>query len=330
MMAFLGGASAFAQNPPQQLNGPIPYSSNPMTGSVLDAQVIQAHIPTKKVIEYPHLREADYIWSKRVWRTIDLREKFNFPLYYPLEPINNRISLYDILKLSVEACKLTAFQPLDEDVFLMTGGAGGMDGDQFKYPVVPQSSMGCSDTAFQGELANIFNVLEKKGTEPVVTGVDAYGNTIYATDPATGAIIYKDIVDTFQIKSKDIIEYHVKEDWFFDKQRSVLDVRILGIAPVRRDEQFSAGGGKREMFWIYFPEARYILQNFFVYNERNDARRMSFDDLFWKRKFTSYVDKETNVFDRTINDYKLGIDALLEAEDIKNDIFLLEHDVWHF
>ena len=72
------------------------------------------------------------------------------------------------------------------------------------------------------------------------------------------------------------------------------------------------------------------MQNYFVYNEKNDARRMSFDDLFWKRKFQSYIDKETNVYDRTINDHKVGVDALLKSEDIKYEIFKFEHDVWHF
>lgn len=46
--------------------------------------------------------------------------------------------------------------------------------------------------------------------------------------------------------------------------------------------------------------------------------------------FHSYIIKESNVYDRYINAYATGIDALLESERIKNDIFIFEHDLWEF
>ena len=67
----------------QDIRGPI---ANPAPG-VLDGVYVQEHIPTKKVVPYEYVREADVAWSKRVWRVIDLREKFNHPLYYPLDDI---------------------------------------------------------------------------------------------------------------------------------------------------------------------------------------------------------------------------------------------------
>jgi hypothetical protein len=81
---------------------------------------------------------------------------------------------------------------------------------------------------------------------------------------------------------------------------------------------------------LYFPECRYVFQNFFVYNPENDAQRMSFDDLFWKRDFSSFVQKESNVFDRKISPNWDGLDALLESERVRNEIFTFEHDLWHF
>ena len=67
-------------------------STGVSSSGVLDGVYVQEHIPTKRVIQYPHLREADVMWSKRVWRTIDLREKMNHPLYYPEEPLADRMS----------------------------------------------------------------------------------------------------------------------------------------------------------------------------------------------------------------------------------------------
>ena len=73
-----------------------------------------------------------------------------------------------------------------------------------------------------------------------------------------------------------------------------------------------------------------MIQNFFVYNPDNDAQRMSFDDLFWKREFSSYIYKESNVFARTVSPNYEGLDALLESERIRNEVFLFELDLWHF
>ena len=85
----------------------------------------------------------------------------------------------------------------------------------------------------------------------------------------------------------------MKEDWFFDKQRSMLDVRIIGIAPVvlAINPESKEVVGLKKLFWLYFPECRKVFNNAFVYNPENDAQRMSFDDLFRKREFSSFVEK---------------------------------------
>ena len=33
--------------------------------------------------KYHHVREADVMWSTKIWREIDLREKINQVFYYP-------------------------------------------------------------------------------------------------------------------------------------------------------------------------------------------------------------------------------------------------------
>ena len=144
-----------------------------------------------------------------------------------------------------------------------------------------------------------------------------------------------DSYDTMVIKKFDplqIMKIRIKEDWFFDKQRSVMDVRILGICPIL--DVYDADGitlkGAKPLFWIYFPEARAVFAQAEVFNRFNEAARLTYDDLFYKRMFSSYIYKESNVYDRRIGEYAKGMDALLESERIKNDIFLLEHDLWEY
>jgi len=121
----------------------------------------------------------------------------------------------------------------------------------------------------------------------------------------------------------------VKEDWFFDKQKSVLEVRILGLginATLKGKEDL----GPVNQFWVYFPACRPFFAKHEVYNTKNDSERRTFEDIFWKRQFVSVVYKETNVYDRQIDGYSKGLDALLESDRIKGDIFKWEHDLWHF
>ena len=127
-------------------------------------------------------------------------------------------------------------------------------------------------------------------------------------------------------------KYWVKEDWFFDRQRSVMEVRILGLCPLveKKTETGEGTGADKALFWIYFPQARPIFANQEVYMRHNDAERRTFDEIFWKRMFSSYIRKETNVYDRVIVEYVSGLDALLEAERIKKDIFVFEHDLFHY
>jgi len=82
---------------------------------------------------------------------------------------------------------------------------------------------------------------------------------------------------------------------------------------------------------VHFPEAREILINAEVFNSvKNDAERRTYDDLFWKRMFSSTITMEANVANRRINEYMIGLDALLEAERIKAEIFNIEHDLWEY
>lgn len=259
--------------------------------NVLDGAYVKEHNPTKRVVPYPHLRQADVMYAQRIWQVMDLREKMNHPFYFPLEEIADRKSLFDVIKhaLLVEG-SLTAYGlgPTDDD-------------DEFRYPLS------------QSEIDSLLRPIITKPTE----------------DPDTGDIIYVDVEEPVQ--SRDITQYKIKEDWIFDKQRSERYVRIIGIAPMKEDyDDEGVKRGYKTLFWLYFPECRYVFANATVYNFQNDAQRRTFEELFQKRMFTSYIVKESNVYDRSIASYARNIDALLESERIKDELFTIEHDLWHY
>lgn len=268
-------------------------------GDMPDVLYAKQTIVNKKPIPDQYLREADIMWSKTVWRTIQLKEKINLPLYYPTIPIGDRMSLIDVLLWAIQNQGLTAYGEFGNNEFA--------------------------------------NALTMKDIEERF-GVS--NDTIWVEDVNNpdGPPIKK-IVENNMISS-EVKEYILKELWFFDKQRSKLEVRIIGICPVRvyskqltedmetdEDETLM----KKKLFWVYFPEARKILANHEVFNPYNNKEAKSFDDIFQIRMFSGYINQESNLCNnRAINDYTMGANAMLEAERIATSISNYEQSLWEY
>jgi len=252
--------------------------------------------PARVPIPYQFVREADVLWSKRIWRIIDLRQKMNYPLYFPTEMMQDRESLLQRLVRAVKYNEINAYDPADDE--------------------------------FTARLSyeQVIKQLGAEDKEQIV--IDENGLEV------------KQIVKG-EIRWGDVKELLVKEDWFFDKQRSVMEVRVIGICPILHridyrdtgtDEEPVGTLSRIQTFWIYYPEARNVLANTDAFNAYNDAQRISFDDLFWKRRFDSYIIRESNVWDnRLISEYTFtGLQTLLESERIKTELFNFEHDLWEY
>jgi gliding motility associated protien GldN len=267
------------------LLGQQPTQAQVIDAPAYDGVYVKETVPNLEPVPYSHLREADVFWAKRVWRTIDLREKINHPLYYPITPVNQRKNLMTVFMEGLKENMITAYTT-----------------DQFDMPL-----------SYEEMMAR----LERQDTITAYRDYPPYEEY--------------DTVISQPFDAGSVLMFRLKEDWFFDKQRSVLECRILGISPViiEYDEEGEMKGF-RTIFWIYFPHARKLMATNEVFNRHNDTERRSFDDIFFKRMFNSYVYKESNVYDRFISDYAIGMDALLESERIKDEVFIKEHDLWEY
>jgi len=178
-----------------------------------------------------------------------------------------------------------------------------------------------------------YSTEDDKFTTPLtpdeVGTMGATQDTVITFDPET----YEEQIQIVrnEINPEDIKRFRLKEIWFFDEESSTMQVRILGIAPLR-DITDDAGNFLYEqpMFWIYYPEAREILARERVFNIGNDASPVTWEDTMERRTFASYIFKESNVYDRRLQSYLTGVDLLLEADKIKQQIFNFEHDLWSY
>ena len=202
----------------------------------------------------------------------------------------------------------------------------------FSYPKAPFISL-LIDAARQKELA-LYSPLQHDSLKTRLSATDleniiSRSDTFYVTDPVT----FQDSLHIAHndINPEDIKRFRIKEAWIFDKESSMLQCRILAIAPMREVKD-DAGNFKYEqpLFWASYPQLRQLLARKEVFNTQNEAQRLTWEDVFEMRMFSSYITKESNVHDRRIVDYKQGNDALLEANNIKNTVFNFEHDLWSY
>lgn len=265
--------------------------NGPSTAQIINGAFKRQDFVQKKPMPIPMAREADVFWSQMVWRIIDLREKINQPLYYPTNPVEGLTSLTSLLVKGIENGQITAYDARTDD--------------DFKTPMT------------MAEVKAAF-------------GAEAHTKEVRNFD--TGEMETKTIQG--EISPEEVKQYMIKEEWYFDKMNSRLQVRIVGLCPIQefyREGTESNQVQRRKVFWIYYPEARQLLTSSQVFNPYNDARRMSFDDLFVKRYFNSYVVRESNVFNnRSISDFLSGKEAMLESKRIEDKIFNFEQDLWEY
>jgi gliding motility associated protien GldN len=263
----------------------------------LKAQIIEAYQKKtaleRKPAPLPGIREADAVWSKTVWRIIDLREKMNQEFYYPTREMQGRMNLINLLLKGIKENTITAYDAAQDD-------------NEFKVPMTYDQ------------------VKQAFGASTKITQ-----RRNFETGQMDTVRIQQDI------RGEDIKQLMVKEMWYFDKQKSTLQVRILGLCPIKlyyRDEDVNQETLlRKKVFWVYYPEIRPLLAKNEALNFYNGSRNFSFDDLFLTRRFDSYIVKEENIYNnRSIEQYASGEYAAKESDRIKNAIFNYEQDLWEY
>ena len=254
-----------------------------------------------KSLEYTDIEENDILWSKVVYEYIDLNEKLNFPLLFPINDEQNKIgrkSLWRVLKEYI-------VKQLDNDASVLE--------------IYNSDDFSSTDKLNDNEIRDLISY--------VLTSRKTGDQTLY-------------------VKSNEIGGYNIKGIWYFDKKVSQLKYRLLGIQPVGANtENLKDGVANPKLettyFWIWYPSVRDELNNYLVFNDRNNNNRISFDAILVNRRFSSYIYKYDNVYgDRTIRDYirkrngesnrQHQMRLIMESERIKKEILDFDVDMWGY
>ena len=249
-----------------------------------------------KPLEYGYVHDRDVLMGKTTWEIIDLSEKINFALYFPIDTANigsDRRSLYDVLTKAMKNGKITEVYT---DSYFNT-----------------KKSL----KDIQGSLSRIDTT--DVGREQINAGQAVAAENILKQD----------------LTAQDVTQYKIKGYWYFDKRQSELKYRLLGICPVTPDVYTMNSDEKDyiDLFWVFFPSAREVLHEAKAFNDKNSAMPISFDQILNSRRFNSTIYKEENMYgDREIKDYMKdnAQNQLLESERVKEKIRNFESDMWNY
>ena len=290
-------------------------SSNNMFGQ---ANLLNAKNPlevgdsssSKAIVEfmdYEYVDDKDILWSKVVYEFIDLNERLNFPLLFPVNDTkydDTRKSLWRIIRENIENGKISEVYDSNNDNFTEASRIIGKD-----------------STDLEANIYKNYNISD-----------------IYKSKYVPESFVPREIAS-----SADIFGYVIKGVWYFDKIHAELRYRLLAIQPYGTDLKTSVDGEETETgyFWIWYPSIREILDDHLVFNDKNNNNRVSFDELLINRRFSSYIYKYDNVYgDREIRDYIRQRDnesyaqwqtrIVMESERIKKEILDFEIDMWGY
>ena len=293
-------ATTFAQS--NLLNAKTPDQIGKKTEAELSAD-------NDKPLPYGYVHDRDILMGKRIWEFVDLDERVNFPLYFPVEgdvmSSPDRRPLYNVLINGIKEGKIT-------EVY------------DSSYFTTKKTLKEIESSLFTVDTTNV-------GLDQMNEDLEAYRKGDKKID--------EEFIRKTEIEAYDVIAYKVVGYWYFDKRQGELKYRLLGICPVMPDVFDKKNGTAPEaaepveLFWVYFPSTRDILHEAKAFNNRNSAMPFSFDHLLNARRFSGMIYLEENVYgDRKIADYMKENSQmqLLESDRVKEKIRDFEQDMWNY
>ena len=262
-------------------------------------------------------RLDDVIWSRYVYRVIDMRYKQNYQLYFPTK--SDDADYRNLFKVITDAVVdgLPIYEKHMENI------KPDFNQDPVARNVIPTLFMADDPLADYSDDPTHFDIAN---SDAMLIHYDSVADSL-------SFHFYP-----FEKLVRNQLKYLVLEVVFFDKHTSRLYTKIMAIAPLQSDkistrDNSNVMASLREsiMFWIPFDALRPYLSMQYIIPNRNETKRVTFDEFFQKRLFTSYIVGEGNMYNRWIPDYaNTKEEVQKEQERIAAELLNFEQDLWEY
>lgn len=262
-------------------------------------------------------RKEDVVWARVVYSIIDMRMKQNYQLYFPTRSDDPRYK--SLFKVILDA--IADGMPIYEK---------SMDN------IKPDFIQPPLDRQMVPTLTMIDDPLEDYSNEENRYNVETSDAMLLHYDSVTNVMTthlygYEDFV-------RNQLKYMVQEVIFFDRHTSRLYRKLIAIAPLHADKIVSFEPDmvmnamlESILFWIPFDYLRPYLAKQYVITSENETKRITFEEYFQKRLYTSYLLGESNMYDRMILDYaKDEKEVKQEQARIERELLSFEQDLWEY
>jgi gliding motility associated protien GldN len=242
--------------------------------------------------------ESDIMYKKTVWRTMDLREKQNKPMFSQGRTIT-KIIMDAVMRGELQAYandSLTTPLTLDEFKEKLNDPAAG----------APAST--------ETEPEDDWDIPAAGGSQQAAAAPAGPTNTMFFPH------------------SLYLIE--MREDVIFDKKRSRMynDIKALTIVipstlSAAQIEQPAASFKYNDLVRVF----RNNPETAIWFNAQNDAQHKNLADAFDLRLFSSYITKISNPGDKRLEDiYGVGLQSILAAQRAAEEMIEYEYNLWSY
>ncbi|MCL1943597.1 MAG: gliding motility protein GldN [Candidatus Azobacteroides sp.] len=229
------------------------------------------------------------IWMREIYRNLDLKNEKNGPLYFPVEPVDNRINLFTLIFNVLAEGKVSAYEYLDgREIFT----------DKYKI--------------------NFKDILDKYGIYYEAKFSRSSKNPIYE-------------VNESDVPSNEVLDFYIKEMWYFDQANSTFDSKIIALCPlISVTGDFGGEPARSPMFWVTYESIRpYLSQVQVMTSNYNNVTSSTYDDYFRQKLYKGDIYKATNLANLALMQYCQTDSAMHEEQKrIEGEIAAFEKKLW--
>lgn len=270
-------------------------------------------------------RTDDVVWSRIIYRIIDMRFKQNYQLYFPTNCDDPKYwSLYRLIIDGIVNGRVT-------------------NEGKTEYLRVYRKNFDGLKPVFADSL-----IINRNQDMQILFGIDLDQN-ISIDNEDDYIVIYDSVNNGLRINNyqyseyvRNLLKYLTVEVVFFDKHTSRFYQKILAIAPLNSMMGVAnhpyVNLREQVRFWILFDDLRPFMARKYMIPTNNSSKRLTFDNFFSEHLYSSYIVGDDNLFDRMIvwgtdkhKQENLTEELVHREQDrIFNELLNTELDLWEY